>query len=95
MIYVFVGKDCTRIRLSSTYGGFNCNGDYEYAPDLKAKDAPDYPVFKHVSEDRCIYLTYWNGEGEWACAHCRYLADGNYSHASKYKFFMKKINTVQ
>ena len=89
VIYFFVEKDCTSIRLSSTYGGFNCNGDYQYAPELKAKNAPDYPVFKHVSEDRCIYWTYW-GRGEWACSLCRYLADGNYSKASKY-FFLKNI----
>ena len=93
VIYVFVEKDCTSIRLSSTYGGFNCNGDYQYAPELKAKNAPDYPVFKHVSEDRCIYWTYW-GRGEWACSLCRYLADGNYSKASKYVFFEKYIRYI-
>ena len=79
-------KDCSYIRMTSGDGGLDCSGLYQFAPDLKAFNAPDYPVYKQVSEHTdppYIFYSAWHNTNQWVCSTYNQVINGNYHHASK------------
>ena len=72
--------------MSNEVSGLDCNGLYQFVPDLKAFEAPDYPVYKHVSEQTdppYIFYSAWHNTTQWVCGTYNQMIYGNYHHASK------------
>ena len=63
--------------------GLDCNGHYQFVPDLKSKNAPDYPVYKHISEDRYIFWENFQTNGQWVCSQYNQVITGGFHHGSK------------